>query len=149
MKAGPERELLQRYLSRAQAGARNLGFSAISEIEVEEGRARQADQRKDEEAAALLAKVPPGTRLLLLDERGRPLSSVELARTVERARDAGEPAFCLAIGGPDGFSPALLKAHDTLAFGAATFPHQLVRVLAAEQLYRITTILAGHPYHRA
>ena len=149
MKAGPERELLQRYLGRAQAGARGLGISGVSEIEVDESRARHAEQRKEEEAQAILAKIPRGSRLFLLDERGRASSSLDLARSVADARDLGEPAFCFAIGGPDGFAPALLDRHDTLAFGAVTFPHQLVRVLVAEQIYRVTTILAGHPYHRA
>ena len=149
MKAGPERELLGRYLTRAQAGARGLGIPGVSELEIEESRARSTEQRKDEEAIALLAKMPEGAKILLLHEAGRALSSVELAGMVTRARDQGLPAFCFGIGGPDGFAPSLLARHDTLSFGAATFPHQLVRVLVAEQMYRVTTILAGHPYHRA
>ena len=66
-----------------------------------------------------------------------------------RERDAGTPALVLALGGPDGFDPALrAQAAQVLAFGAMTWPHQLARIMAAEQIYRAITILAGHPYHR-
>ena len=149
MKAGPERELLARYLGRAQAGARPVGLTSVTEIEVEESRSRQAETRKEAEAAAILAKVPQGARVVLLHERGKASSSADLAGAVAGARDSGGPAFCFVVGGPDGLAPTLLARHETLAFGAVTFPHQLVRVLVAEQIYRITTILAGHPYHRA
>ena len=114
-----------------------MGIPGVSEVEIEESRARSTEQRKDEEANALLAKMPEGAKVLLLHEGGRPSSSVELAGMVARTRDQGVPAFCFAIGGPDGFAPSLLARHDTLSFGAATFPHQLVRVLVAEQIYRI------------
>lgn len=149
VKAGPERELLARYLARAQAGARALGIPDVIEIEVDESRAKQAERRKIKECQAILGKIPQGSRVVLLHERGRASGSVALATAVANARDRGETAFCFVIGGPDGFAPTLLAQYDTLGFGAVTFPHQLVRVLVAEQIYRITTILAGHPYHRA
>ena len=108
----------------------------------------EADGRA-EEARALRAILPPGARLILLDERGKSVSSEAFAADMGRARDSGIPALVLAIGGPDGFDPALrAEAAQVLAFGAMTWPHQLVRIMSAEQLYRAITILAGHPYHR-
>ena len=85
----------------------------------------------------------------MLDERGRSVTSPVFAGIVGAARDSGVPEFALVVGGPDGLADSLReRAHLVLAFGAATFPHQIVRVLAAEQLYRAATLLAGHPYHR-
>jgi 23S rRNA (pseudouridine1915-N3)-methyltransferase len=88
--------------------------------------------------------------LLVLDERGRHVSSAAFAQMLAEARDAGSEALTLLIGGPDGIDEALReRASLVVAFGAMTWPHQLVRVLLAEQLYRAATILSGHPYHRA
>lgn len=150
LKAGPERELSARYIDRAAAGARTIGLTGVDLRELDEGRARRPEDRKAEEAKALRAMVPAGARLVLLDERGKALTSEAFATDIGGARDAGLAAFVLAIGGPDGFDPELLaQAPLTLAFGAMTWPHQLVRIMAAEQIYRAVTILAGHPYHRA
>ena len=102
-----------------------------------------------EEAKALSGLADPGARLILLDERGKSISSVDLANDIARARDAAAPACVLAIGGPDGHDPALRDRADlVLAFGGMTWPHQLTRIMAAEQIYRVITILTGHPYHR-
>ncbi len=77
------------------------------------------------------------------------LPSDRLSRTVATWRDAGAPAAAFVIGGPDGLAPSIGEQADLrLAFGAATWPHQLVRVMLLEQLYRAITILSGHPYHR-
>jgi 23S rRNA (pseudouridine1915-N3)-methyltransferase len=148
MKAGPERELLNRYMDRAQAAARGVGISSVLGIEIDEGRARLAEQRKREEATVVQTKLSAGVRAVLLDARGRTLSSPQIADEIRKARDSGASGFCFVVGGPDGFDPEFLNAHDTLSFGAATFPHQMIRVMMAEQLYRAITILAGHPYHR-
>ena len=149
MKAGPERDLLDRYLSRARATARALGVSSLDAIEVDEGRGRSAEGRKREEAAALAAKLPPGTVLIALDERGQSLTSPAFADRVGKIIDGGAPALAFAIGGPDGFDEAFRSgAREVVSFGAATLPHQLARVVLAEQVYRAATILAGHPYHR-
>ena len=92
----------------------------------------------------------PSGRLIALDERGDNLTSAALAEDVRRTRDAGVPVYVMAIGGPDGLDPSVrAAAHLVLSFGALTWPHQLVRVMLGEQLYRIATILAGHPYHRS
>ena len=85
----------------------------------------------------------------MLDERGKAFGSEAFAADLAAARDAGAPAYALIIGGPDGIDPELrAKSSLVLAFGAMTWPHQLVRIMAAEQIYRAITILSGHPYHR-
>ena len=86
----------------------------------------------------------------MLDQRGESLDSAAFAALLGRWRDDGRPAAVFVIGGADGLAPSLRdKAQLRLAFGAATWPHQLVRVMLLEQIYRAATILAGHPYHRA
>ncbi len=150
MKAGPERELLDRYVTRARATARALGVSSVDLIEVDEGRGRSADERKREEAAALAARLPAGTVVIALDERGTSWTSPAFADRMGKIIDGGAPALAFAIGGPDGFDEGFRsRARDVVSFGAATLPHQLVRVVLAEQVYRAATILTGHPYHRA
>jgi 23S rRNA (pseudouridine1915-N3)-methyltransferase len=149
LKAGPEREICARYLERAQAAARSVGLTGVEMREADESRARRPEDRKAEEARFLTANIPAGARLIVLDERGKTMGSEAFATDMGAARDAGTPAYALLIGGPDGVDPELrAKASLVLAFGAMTWPHQLVRMMAAEQIYRAITILAGHPYHR-
>ena len=149
LKLGPERELVTRYWERLELGARNVGLTGVDMREIDESRARRPEDRKLEEAQALRALVPPGAKLVALDERGKSLTSPAFAADLAKARDAASSAYVLVIGGPDGLDESLRQAAAvTLNFGSLTWPHQLVRVLAAEQLYRATTILAGHPYHR-
>lgn len=150
LKAGPERELFERYFKRLADLGRTSGFSGIELREIDEGRAKRAEDRQAEEARLIIAALPKGARLALLDERGAALSSAQWAAEIGKARDNAVPSYALAIGGPDGFDPVLRgQAQSVLSFGAMTWPHQLVRVMAAEQLYRSLSILAGHPYHRA
>lgn len=149
MKAGPERELADRYFGRlAKAGpAVGLDFAGVAEIP--ESRAREAGERRREEWAALAAHRADAA-LFLLDERGRNPSSQDFATRIAALRNGGRKHLVLAIGGPDGHGEAARDAADyVLSFGAQTWPHQLVRVMLAEQLYRAATILSGHPYHRA
>lgn len=149
LKNGPERELCARYLERAQASARGVALTGVEMKEIDEGRARRVEDRKVEEARALAGFIADGARLIVLDERGKAQSSAEFAADIGRARDDGSPAYVLVIGGPDGIDPELrARAHKVIAFGAMTWPHQLVRIMATEQIYRAITILAGHPYHR-
>ncbi len=103
----------------------------------------------DEEGARLLSAMPKDGRLVALDGRGRNWSTEQLAEQLERwSVDGRELAF--AVGGPDGHSKAVLDASEAQwSLSPLTFPHPLVRVLLAEQLYRALTILRGHPYHRA
>jgi 23S rRNA (pseudouridine1915-N3)-methyltransferase len=150
LKAGPERELFDRYLKRLSECARGVGIAGVDLREIEESRARRPEDRREEEAAAILATLPAGSMLIALDERGASPSSSEWAAEIGRARDASRPAYAVAVGGADGLSPSLReKADRMIGFGAMTWPHQLVRVMAGEQLYRAMTILGGHPYHRA
>ena len=108
------------------------------------------ERQVEAEADELLAAVPPGAALVALDERGRDLTSEALAGQLGRWRDEGARAAAFLIGGPDGLGAAAReRAALVLSLGRMTWPHMLVRAMLAEQLYRATTILAGHPYHRA
>jgi 23S rRNA (pseudouridine1915-N3)-methyltransferase len=150
LKGGPERELFERYFKRLADLARTVGISGVDLREIEESRARRPEDRRAEEARLILAALPKGATLALLDERGVALASPQWAAEIGAARDGAAPAYIIIIGGPDGLDPSLRdKAQRVLSFGAMTWPHQLVRVMAAEQLYRSLSILAGHPYHRA
>ena len=148
LKDGPERELCERYRERGVALGRGIGLSGPDIVEITEGRGRRPEERKREEAQAILAKVQPGL-IIALDERGRQLGSEAFATRLAAARDSGTGHASLIIGGADGLSEEIRdKADITLAFGALTIPHQIVRALVLEQLYRAMTIISGHPYHR-
>jgi 23S rRNA (pseudouridine1915-N3)-methyltransferase len=148
MKSGPEAELADRYSERASKAGRALGFRSLDIVQLDESRLTDASARKAEEAAAIRRHA--SGKLIVLDERGEAMGSKAFATLVGTWKDAGENAVTLAIGGPDGLDPALRRAADrALCFGAMTWPHQLVRVMVLEQLYRAMTILSGHPYHRA
>lgn len=148
MKAGPERELVARYLERAGASGKPLGLSGFEVIELAESRAGSAASRKSEEARALRAALPDGV-VVALDERGKAIGSEAFAGRIARWRDDGRPAASFVIGGADGLDPDFTAAADlVLSFSPMVWPHQLVRIMLAEQLYRATTILSGHPYHR-
>jgi 23S rRNA (pseudouridine1915-N3)-methyltransferase len=149
MKAGPERELAQRYLDRFSKSAPSLGLEFMGVTENVESRAKEAAQRKHEESLKLQETLQPGTVLVLLDERGKAPSSTDFAAIIAKHRDSGTRSMVFAIGGPDGHDHDLrAKAQHVIAFGAMSFPHQIMRILLAEQLYRAVTILSGHPYHR-
>lgn len=149
MKAGPERELVARYLDRFAKAGPPLGLEWSGISEVAESRAQTAVQRKQEEARKL-TEFASGSELILLDETGVNLGSEGFATRLAAFRDAGPRQLVLAIGGADGHDPELRRsAALTLSFGVMTWPHQMVRIMLAEQLYRATTILSGHPYHRA
>lgn len=145
LKSGPERDLIDDYVSRATATGRPVGLGPLSESEIDN---RSLKSRADE-SRALAASLPSDARIVLLDERGKALKSRELAAKLQAWRDAGVPETVFCIGGADGHDRSLLPAPDMmLAFGPAVWPHKLVRVMLAEQLYRATSILAGSPYHR-
>ena len=149
MKDGPERQLAARYVERARQAGRALGFTALEEIELPESRARDAAERKREEAAALLKAIGPDAFIVALDERGTSLTSPALANKIGQWRDEGARSLAFVIGGADGLDDTLRgSAKLTLALGTLTWPHQLARILITEQIYRAMTILSGHPYHR-
>ena len=148
-KAGAERDLAQRYIDRAKLAGRPAGLS-LDLREIDESRARRPDDRKAEEAKAIAEQIGPGGVIVALDETGKAVDSARFAAMIGQARDAGMPSFALVVGGPDGLDPIWRKAAThVIAFGAMTWPHQLVRIMAGEQIYRAVTILTGHPYHRA
>jgi 23S rRNA (pseudouridine1915-N3)-methyltransferase len=150
LKRGPETELSERYTKRATQTGRQLGLRAIEIVEIRESRAVDAGKRMLEESIALANVIPPGAVVAMLDARGDNLDSASLAAQLAKWRGQDRPAAVFVIGGPDGLAASLQdKAELRLSFGAATWPHQLVRVMLLEQLYRAATILTGHPYHRA
>jgi 23S rRNA (pseudouridine1915-N3)-methyltransferase len=149
LKAGPEREIYARYAERV-AALRRIGLDGLELKEIDESKARSPAERMAREAEELLSAVPDDSALVVFDERGKPADSAAFAAFIGRERDAGRRAMWFAIGGSEGLDPAVRgRATAVFSFGAMTLPHQFVRILAAEQIYRAMTILSGHPYHRA
>jgi len=150
MKAGPERELAERYLDRLGKAGPALGLEFGGVHELAESRARSAAERMREEAKLLQGAITPGSATIVLDERGAQLGSEDFAAKLAGFRDEGRRALALVVGGPDGHDGEMRGRADLLlSLGRMTWPHQIARVLLAEQLYRAATILAGHPYHRS
>ena len=150
LKSGPERELCERYAERFRVIAKAIGVSAFQILELAESGSRRAEDRMQDEAERIAAAIPAGATLMVFDERGRSPASEAFADMLRKQREAGVPALALVIGGPDGLHVSLRdKATSILSFGQMTMPHQIVRALAFEQLYRAATILTGHPYHRS
>lgn len=136
---GPEQDLYNAYLGRMRV--------PVSLREVEDKRAGTG--RTAREADLLLKAVPKGATTVALDERGKTLSSIELAHALGAWRDRGAGDVAFLIGGADALDPAVRKQADlVLSLGAMTWPHLMVRAMLMEQLYRAQQILAGHPYHR-
>ena len=150
LKSGPERDLVDRYQERFIEMSRKLGFRGLDIHELTESRAREASVRMADEAAAIMALIPDDAVTIALDERGKPLDSEGFAKRLGQWRDESAGDVVFVIGGADGLSPELRRRMKAVfAFGTATWPHQLVRIMLMEQIYRAATILAGHPYHRA
>jgi 23S rRNA (pseudouridine1915-N3)-methyltransferase len=123
-----------------------LALGPMIEIEVEDKKGGGMAA----EAELLARAVPQGAVLVTLDERGKLLTSPEFATQLARWRDAGRQDVAFVIGGADGIDPSLrAKADFSISFGQMVWPHMLVRVMLAEQLYRAANILSGGPYHRA
>ncbi len=149
LKPGPDHELAERYRDRAMKAGRALGLRGPDILEVKESRAREVERRMTEEAIALASALPDGAIRVVLDSRGQNAPSDQFAQRIRGWRDSGSSAVGFIIGGADGLGAGLLdNANAILAFGSATWPHQLVRIMLMEQIYRMTTILSGHPYHR-
>lgn len=141
LRDGPELVLFRDYARRLSGG--------IELREVEEKRPLPVQARMTREAELLLGVVPPGAVVVALDERGKTMGSVDFAQRLGRWQDDGAADLAFLIGGADGHGQMVRdRAQLLLSFGAMTWPHMLVRVLLAEQLWRAQAILAGHPYHR-
>ncbi|HKK86252.1 MAG TPA: 23S rRNA (pseudouridine(1915)-N(3))-methyltransferase RlmH [Roseovarius sp.] len=145
LRAGPERALLDDYLTRFDKTGRALGLGPVSVHEVEDKKGGGMAA----EAALLDRAIPKGAVLVVMDERGRVIPSPEFAGKLGAWRDEGRGDVAFVIGGADGVDPSLrAKADFKLSFGAMVWPHMLARVMLSEQLYRAASILAGSPYHR-
>lgn len=146
----PEGALAEDYLGRARTHGKRLGFPSVALEEISVSKLREARARISEEGEKLARKIPAGAHVIVLDARGKGMTSEAFAEMLGAMRDAGARDLVFAIGGPDGLDlgPAI-KPGRSLAFGPQTWPHLLVRAMLAEQIYRAITILSGHPYHRA
>ncbi len=145
LRQGPERELYEDYLTRFDRTGRALALGPAQLIEVEDKKGGGMAA----EAALLRRAVPDGALICTLDESGRVMTSPQFADLLAGWRDQGRQDVAFVIGGADGIDPDLrAQADASLSFGAMVWPHMLVRVMLAEQLYRAASILAGGPYHR-
>lgn len=140
-KKSPEEALINEYVKKTRW--------PILIKEFEEKRALTGDRLKMAESELLLASVPAGAKIIALDEGGELLSSRELATKISTWRDSGVADIAFLIGGANGHADSVKKRADLkLSFGRMTMPHMLARVVLAEQIYRVKSILDGHPYHR-
>lgn len=145
LRKGPERDLYDDYLTRFDRTGRALALGPAQLIEVEDKKGGGMPA----EAALLERAIPTGSLICVMDERGKLQSSPQFAQTLGNWRDQGRQDVAFVIGGADGIDPSLRdRADASLSFGKMVWPHMLVRVMLAEQLYRAASILSGGPYHR-
>lgn len=142
IKPSPEKDLIDKYVKQTRR--------KIVIREFEDKKASSKEERMRREGEMLLESVPAGAKIVVMDERGKTMPSVDFARVMRKYEDGGAPCVCFLIGGADGHPDFVrAKADMLLSFGQMTWPHFLARVLLSEQVYRAQTILDGHPYHRA
>ena len=145
LRAGPERDLIDDYLTRFDRTGRALGLGPIDVREVEDRKGGGMTA----EAVLLEKALPAGAAVIALDERGKIKTSPDFSQDLAKWRDDGRSDLAFIIGGAAGIDPALrTKCDASLSFGKMVWPHMLVRVMLAEQLYRAASILSGAPYHR-
>jgi 23S rRNA (pseudouridine1915-N3)-methyltransferase len=148
LKDGAEKVLVDRYVERL--APRVGGAGPVSIVEITEARQSSAAARQADEAERLIRATAKADLRIVLDERGKALSSDAFAKLLGRKRDDGVGTLAFLIGGPDGHGKAARDAAGlTLSLSLMTLPHGLARVVLIEQIYRAVTILSGHPYHRA
>ncbi len=146
LRKGPERDLYDDYLTRFDRTGRALALGPAQFIEVEDKKGGGMAA----EGALLRRAIPDGALICTMDERGKVMSSPDFATQLGNWRDQGRQDVAFVIGGADGIDPELrAQADASLSFGKMVWPHMLVRVMLAEQLYRAASILSGGPYHRA
>ncbi|MCX5618294.1 23S rRNA (pseudouridine(1915)-N(3))-methyltransferase RlmH [Bombella sp. TMW 2.2543] len=140
LKSGPERDMLDRYCARLRP--------KLEIVEVAQGRGAPAELKR-REAEALLAACPDNAFLVALDEGGKLIDSLTFSSQLQGWQESGRPV-CFMIGGAEGFDAAIIQRADAVfSLGKLTWPHMLVRVMLAEQLFRAQAIQTGHPYHKA
>lgn len=133
-KNSPEMEIISEYIKRSQW-----------QISIKE----KDNSNPKDEADFLLSSIPPKSKVIVLDEKGINISSKELAQMIQDWQSTGTSEICFLIGGADGHLPSVRQRADLLlSFGKLTLPHMLIRAVLSEQIYRIQTIISGHPYHR-
>lgn len=133
-KSSPEAEIIAEYIKRS-------GWDVVIK--------EKDNSNQEDEAKFLLSSIPAGAKVVVLDERGENLKSLELAAKVENWLNNGCSEICFLIGGADGHLPSTREKADLLlSFGKLTLPHILMRAVLCEQIYRIQTIINHHPYHR-
>ena len=149
LKPGPEKTIAEDYLTRATGLGRQCGITRIGVTEFAESQASSSAARMAEEGRQVAAALPEKAFSIVLDERGKAMASDAFAGLLSRHLDGGTQDIAFLIGGPDGHAPGIReRAGFLMSFGPMTWPHRLVRVMLFEQLYRATTIIMGHPYHR-
>ena len=142
-------ELVETYVKRASQTGKQAGITSVNVIDFTESRKQTAQARALEEADILISTCPAGAVMIALDEKGKSVSSADFARIMKEELESGTQNLVFVIGGPDGHGPEIRNnARHILCFGKMTWPHMLARVLLAEQIYRVVTILVNHPYHR-
>jgi len=143
LKPSPEKELFDLYL-------RRLSWDVTTrEIDIKKP-SLPAEQRRALEAEQILETLSSSGAIIALDERGKSLSSEQFAQRIGNWQNEGISHLGFCIGGQDGLDESVRKrAQLVLSFGALTWPHMLARAMLAEQLYRASTLLSGHPYHRS
>ncbi len=141
LKKGPELDLIETYLKRCPW--------QVKITEVEEKRPIKGAERMAREADLILDAIPKGATTVALDERGKEMRSAAFANKIQAWQDQGVATLVFLIGGADGYDPRVKeRANGLISFGQMTWPHMMVRAMLAEQLYRVSTILQGHPYHK-
>lgn len=149
LKSGPELALFDEYAERAKGLGRSCGITHFAARDFPESKLPDAKARMTAERALLMEAIPDSSFTIVLDERGKALSSDDFAGVLRRNLDQSTGSLAFLIGGPDGHAPETRqKAGLLLSFGPMTWPHRLARVMLAEQIYRAVTILVKHPYHR-
>ncbi len=137
------------YVAMATKLGRTVGLKGIDRLDLPQSKAQRPADRMAEEAERIAAALK-GAPFFALDPGGKATSTEEFAGLIRQRLETGVPTVGFVIGGPDGMAPSVkTSSAGLISYGRATFPHRLVRVMLTEQIYRVVTILANHPYHRA
>ena len=138
-------ELIDDYAQRVK---HYIGFDITVIPELKNTKSLSAEQQKQQEGELILKQLQPGDHVVLLDEHGKELRSVEFSKYMEQRMHTVSKRLVFIIGGPYGFSPEVYaKAIEKISLSKMTFSHQMVRLIFVEQLYRAMTIMRGEPYH--